>query len=103
MERAFEVLNAKGAGEDRAFPVEFIYDDEDYRTAVRLTRLSTMPIRFAPTVGYCSADVGHYGGVEAGHCGAGGDGKGRAPLLDSFGRPVYRVSNMATGDQGGRE
>lgn len=52
MARTFEALNAKGAGVDGAFSLEFIYDEEDYRTAVKMMRLTAAPIRFAPVVGY---------------------------------------------------
>ena len=75
MERAFEVLNRHGK-EDQAFSIEFVYNDENYRTAVKVTRISAAPIRFAPVVGYGYED----------------DGDGGGTLLDSGGRPVYRVS-----------
>ena len=58
MERAFELLNAKGEGVDDAFRLDFVYDAEDYRTAVKVKRLSAAPIRFAPAVGYGCVDEG---------------------------------------------
>lgn len=82
MARTFEILNAKGEGVDGAFSIEFVYDEKDYRTAVKLTRLSTLPIRFGPTVGYCRAETAHCGAVV----------ERRAPSMDGFGRPVYCVS-----------
>jgi len=71
MGNAFEALSAKG-GEDQAFSIAFVYDDENYRTAIKVTRLSASPIRFAPVVNYSYMNA--------------------APLLDSGGRPVYRVA-----------
>jgi len=75
MRRAFEALHAKGDG---AFSVEFAYDEEDYRTAVKVTRLSVAPIRFAPMVGYCR----------------GRDADSGAPILDRAGRSVYSMSGV---------
>lgn len=74
MERAFEVVNRTGE-EDHAFSVQFVYDDKNYCTAVKVTRISAAPIRFAPVVGYSYLH--------------GGEGEGT--LLDSGGRQVYRV------------
>mmetsp|Transcript_87149 Transcript_87149/g.136387 ORF Transcript_87149/g.136387 Transcript_87149/m.136387 type:complete len:380 (+) Transcript_87149:62-1201(+) len=72
MERTFEALNARGK-DDRAFSIEFAYDIVNYRTAVKVTRLSAAPIRFGSVVQYsCMRE-------------------GAGALLDSFGRPVYRV------------
>jgi hypothetical protein len=41
-----------------AFSIEFVYDEQDYRTAVKVTRLSAAPIRLSPVVGYCFVDDG---------------------------------------------
>lgn len=79
MEHAFEVLNRKGE-DDRAFSIQFVYDDKDYRTAVKVTRISAAPVRFAPAVGYSCPD----------------DERGEDPLFDGGGRPVYRVSHKLT-------
>lgn len=72
MARAFERLNAKGKDVDGAFCVEFVHDD-DFRTAVKLTRLSAAPIRFAPVVAYYMEE------------------SSSAPFSDTAGRPVYQV------------
>lgn len=74
MECAFEALSAKGSAE-RAFSIEFVYDDASYRTAVKVRRLSLAPVRFAPVVAYRCLDV-----------------EGAEPLLDGGGRPVYRAA-----------
>eukprot|EP01052_Picozoa_sp_SAG31_P038206 SAG31_NODE_5061_length_2765_cov_3.097899_4_plen_207_part_00 len=72
MARAFERLNAKGKDVDGAFRVEFVHDD-DFRTAVKVTRLSGAPIRFAPVAAYYTEE------------------SSGAPLSDGAGRPVYQV------------
>jgi len=74
MERAFAAVTRKGETE-HAFSIEFVYDDKDYRTAVKVRRISAAPIRFAPVVGYSYLD-----------------NDGESTLLDSFGRPIYRMS-----------
>jgi SAM-dependent methyltransferase len=76
MERAFVAVSRKGEA-DHAFSIEFEYDDKDYRTAIKLRRLSAVPIRFAPVVGYSSLD----------------EEDGESALADSLGRPVYRISD----------
>lgn len=57
MNHTFETLNTKGM-QDGSFSIEFV-TDEDYRTAVKVKRLSSAPIRFAPVVGYCVDDGEH--------------------------------------------
>lgn len=54
MERTFEILNTKGI-QDGAFSIVFV-TDEDYRTAVKVKRLSSKPIQFSPVVGYSVDD-----------------------------------------------
>lgn len=75
MRRAFELMDGKGR-EDQAFSAAFVYDEENYRTAVKVTRLSAAPIRFAPVIGYIDVS----------------DGEVAVPRLDDGGRAVYRVS-----------
>ncbi len=72
MARAFERLNAKGRHVDGAFRVEFVHDN-DFRTAVKVTRLSAAPIRFAPVVAYYMEE------------------SSGASLSDTAGRPVYQA------------
>eukprot|EP00929_Paragymnodinium_shiwhaense_P060342 TRINITY_DN30148_c0_g1_i2.p1 TRINITY_DN30148_c0_g1~~TRINITY_DN30148_c0_g1_i2.p1 ORF type:complete len:382 (+),score=43.87 TRINITY_DN30148_c0_g1_i2:189-1334(+) len=74
MERAFAALSRKGEA-DNAFTIEFVYDDETYRTAVKVRRISTSPIRFMPVVGYSYCD----------------EEDDESPPVDGFGRPVYRL------------
>lgn len=69
MARAFALLNAM----DDAFSVDFVYDEEEFRTAVKVTRLSAARIRFAPVISYHSV----------------GDGQSGAPRLDYKGRLYY--------------
>mmetsp|Transcript_11904 Transcript_11904/g.32183 ORF Transcript_11904/g.32183 Transcript_11904/m.32183 type:complete len:432 (-) Transcript_11904:92-1387(-) len=57
MKRTFELLNTKGM-QDGAFSIEFV-TDEHSRTAVRVKRLTSAPIRFFPVVGYCVDDGEH--------------------------------------------
>ena len=73
MARAFERLNTKGKDVDGAFRVEFVHDD-DFRTAVKVTRLSAAPIRFAPVVAYYTESE-----------------SSGASLSDTAGRPVYQA------------
>jgi len=70
MQCAFALLGAKGEAE-HAFSVEFLYDDTDYRTAVKVTRTSAAPIRFSPLVGY----------------------QRHSSYSDGYGRPVYRIGD----------
>ena len=72
MARAFERLSAKGKDVDGAFRVDFVHD-ADFRTAVKVTRLSGAPIRYAPVAAYYM------------------DESTGASVLDSAGRPVYLV------------
>lgn len=74
MERAFAAVKRQGEI-DHTFSIEFVFDDEDYRTAVKVRRMSAAPIRFAPVVGYTYLD-----NVD-----------GDKTLLDSSGRPVYKI------------
>jgi hypothetical protein len=72
MEHTFEALNARGK-DDQAFSIEFAYDSVNYRTAVKVTRLSSALIRFGSVVQYsCMRE-------------------GASTLLDSAGRPVYHL------------
>jgi len=69
MQRAFAAITRK-AESDHAFSIEFFYDEAEYRTAVRVKRTSAAPVRFTPVVGY-------------------------GPLVDNFGRPVYRITDTS--------
>ena len=71
----------------KAFFADFV-NDADFRTAVKVTRLSAAPIRFAPVVRYCSVDDG----CE----------RGDAPLFDSgTGRPPLRRLLQGHAPEGG--